>query len=341
MVSLNKIQVTNIYTSMKKYLNIVCLTLVAALFAACSDEEVLMPTADFTVSATDVGINQTVTFAFTGSNAVQAVVFPGDAGHDWDLVNQGSTGLVMSKGVATYAYPTAGVYTATIVATNYDKEGRESKMAVAKVTITVTDDNNQLRSVILQKDLYNKEMAAEIGDDYVLVPMPYKVRVNNRDIAVKANAQRLGITAMSPNATIDISGEPYSDKTKYDLTASPTIGVTAASGLVKTYQVYTLSYPVFETFSIDGVAGTTTYSAYSYDKTFVSVTLPSGTDLTRLKPVFSSADALSVSIDGQPQTSGMSEVDFSQTVTYTLTNQLADHPECRCESQVVVEVTVK
>ena len=183
---------------MKKYLNIVCLTLVAALFAACSDEEVLMPTADFTVSATDVGINQTVTFAFTGSNAVQAVVFPGDAGHDWDLVNQGSTGLVMSKGVATYAYPTAGVYTATIVATNYDKEGRESKMAVAKVTITVTDDNNQLRSVILQKDLYNKEMAAEIGDDYVLVAMPYKVRVNNRDVAVKANAQRLGITAMSP-----------------------------------------------------------------------------------------------------------------------------------------------
>ena len=197
------------------------------------------------------------------------------------------------------------------------------------------DKQDKIDTAIKSRGIVTTQ-AVMVGISAVLVaclPVYSKwIRKINTSVEVAENAEM---------ETIDISGEPYSDKTKYDLTASPTIGVTAASGLVKTYQVYTLSYPVFETFSIDGVAGTTTYSAYSYDKTFVSVTLPSGTDLTRLKPVFSSADALSVSIDGQPQTSGMSEVDFSQTVTYTLTNQLADHPECRCESQVVVEVTVK
>lgn len=327
---------------MKKYSIIIYLALATLLCASCSsDEQVAMPTADFKVSTTATGINETVTFTFTGTDARQAVVFPGDEGHDWNMVNQGSTGLVMSKGVATYAYTKPGVYTATVVASNYNKEGSDGKKAVAQVTITVTDDNNRLRSVILQKDLYNKEMAADITDDYVLVAMPAKVRVNNRDIAVKANAQRLAVETMSPNATVSIGGEPYSDKTKYDLTSQLTIDVTSASGTLRSYPVYTIAYPVFSTFSIDGVEGSTTYSAYSYDKTVVSIVMPAGTDLTRLKPVFSSTDAQSISIGGVVQQSGVTEVDFSQPVVYTLTNQLADHPKCRCESHVVVEVSVK
>lgn len=323
---------------------LLCLLVMLAgcMLVSCDDDDdVATPVAGFTVSATDIGINETVTFTYTGTAASQVVFFPGDEGHDYDYVNNGSVGIVMSKGKGTYAYKKAGTYKAVVVATNYNKKAAKESCSMAEATITVTDDDCRLASVLLQKDLYNKEMAAEIGEDYVFVPLPYKVNVNGRDIAIKPSAQRITVTAASANATVSINGEPFSDKTKYDLTAPMTIDVQAASGDIRSYRLYSTMYPVFETFTINGIAGTVAYSAYDYDRIFVTLTLPAGTDLTRLSPVFSSADAQSVSVEGVEQVSGQSVCDFSSPVTYTLTNSVAGNPALECHTNAVVTVTTK
>ena len=321
---------------------ILCVSPWFLLFTSCSDDEsITRPQAAFTVSAAEVEVNQTVTFTYTGSDARQVVIFPGDEGHDYDNVNNGSTGLVMSKGIGTYAYKKAGVYRAVCVATNYGKEGKGDLFSIAETVVTVSDDDCRLRSVTLQKDLYNKELAATVTSDHVLIALPQKVNVNNRDIAVKANAQRIAIETMSAGATLLWNGEAFDDKAKYDLTAENVITVTAASGLQKSYPVYLIAYPAFEQYSIAGVKGTVSFSPYNYERSFVAVTLPKGTDLTQLTPDFVSADAQTIIAGGEPQTAGTSTLDFTSPVTYRLANRLEAHPEITCESEVIVSVTVK
>lgn len=77
--------------------------------ASCSDDKATQPTAAFTVDANRVEVNQSVTVRFTG-NADNVVVFPGDQGQDYDLIKENNTGLVVNKGLFTYAYSTPGTY---------------------------------------------------------------------------------------------------------------------------------------------------------------------------------------------------------------------------------------
>lgn len=308
--------------------------------SSCSDDELAMPSADFLISETEVGINETVTFKYTGMNATQIVVFPGDEGHDWTQKDNGNTGLVMSKGVMTYAYKKAGVYTATIVATTYNDQAQQSNVATKNVQIVVKDDDNTLQSVILQKDLYNKEMQATLTDSYVLVCLPYKVNVKNKDIAVKMDAQRLSISAYSSNAVVTVNGEPHDVQKKYNLTQTNTIEVTAASGYVRKYDMYTIHYPTFEKFALAGVEGKVTYSPYNFDKSYINISLPKGTDVSSLVPVFASADAKSVIVEGIVQQSGQNSLDFTTPVTFRLMNSVPFHDEIECVSEVIVSVTV-
>ena len=334
--------ISSVKSKIKTFLLFLAPCLMLLSITSCSDEEnITQPQATFSVSATEVEVNQTVTFTYTGTDARQVVIFPGDEGHEYENAPGSSSGLVMSKGIGTYSYKRAGVYRAVCVATNYGKEGKDEQFCIAETTITVTDDDCRLRSVTLQKDLYNKELAATVTSDHVLIALPQKVNVNNRDIAIKPNAQRIAIETMSTGATLLWNDEPFDDKTKYDLTAENIITVTAASGVQKRYPVYLIAYPAFEQYTINGVKGTITFSPYNYERSFVSVTLPKNTDLTQLTPTFASADAQTITIDGEPQTSGTGTLDFTTPVTYRLTNRLEAHPEITCESEVVVSVTVK
>ena len=313
------------------------LILVLAAFTACSedDSDTSMPRASFTVSANEVSINQTVTFTYTGTSAKQVVFFPGDEGHEYSKIQESNTGLVMNGGFGTYAYKKAGTYTAVVVATNYDREGSSFSRSVDSTTVVVVDEDVSLESVILSKDLYNKELAADISDGLILVRLPHGVNVNNHSINVKL-AQRMTITPTSGNATVTIDGEPFSEKTKYDLSKDHVVTVTAPSGNSGDYRLHQVYYPVFSSFHVNGVKGSVVYSAYDYDKATIDIALPKGTDVTRLSPVFTSAEGKSVTVNGAEQVSGTSVQDFSSPVTYVLSNADAEYP---ATTEIVVTVT--
>ena len=325
---------------MKKFIYILVLP-ISFLFVSCDKDDLVEPVASFTMSATEASINETVTFTYTGTSAEQVVVFTGDEGHDYALKNKGNSGLVLNKGILTYSYKKAGVYNVVLIATNYNERAEDMVYSIDSAQIVINDDNVELRSVSLRKDMYLKELYAQmINDNTLLFAVPYKVRVSNRDIAVSMNKQRVNIEPMSSSAVVEVNGGEYSENTSYDLTQPFEITVYSPSGDSKTYHSEVMHYPVFESFSIAGIDGAVAYSDYYFDKTFITVELPAGTDVSQLTPLFSSADAKQISIDGQEQVSGETVVDFTAPVVYTLTTWKDDDQSVSAESTVEVSVTL-
>jgi hypothetical protein len=308
------------------------------LFASCEEETVNAPQAAFQVSDTDVSVNQTIIFTFTGANARQAVVFTGDEGHDYELREHGNSGLTMSKGSLSYSYKKPGNYNVVLVATNYDRAGDRILEAKAEANIVVSDTRTGLSVVSLRRDMLTKEIQGEIIDDVILFAVPYKVRIRNRDTAVNPAKQRMDITAASESATILLNDAEYSNKTYYDLTQPLVLKIRAGSGDEVSYNLRTIKYPVFETFSINGVAGTVAYDDYNFNKTHITVTLPEGTDKSALVASFASTDAGEVVVGETVQQSGVTPNDFTQTVIYRLKNVDGGNEKLRCESTVEVIV---
>lgn len=320
---------------MKKSLFYILLVL---FFTACDEhDEIVMPEADFVMSASEVSVYETVTFNYTGSPATQVVVYTGDPGHNYELKEEGNSGFVVNKGVATYAYKTPGTYEVVMIATNYDRFGNgQSLMSVTRKSITVKDDDNELRSLSLKKDLYNKELPAEIVGNQLRLAVPEKVRVNNRDIAVNLKAQRLEVSTMSANAAILLNGDPIVTTKKYDLTQELTLSVVAASGDVRDYSIHALSLPSFTSFSVGNATGTVTYSNYDFNKCTVTISIPSGTDLTNVIPTFVSTSAKKIYLNGVEQVSGVTAVDFTSPVEYELVNFEEGNESFTCTMYVTV-----
>lgn len=321
---------------MKKYLFYILLPLLAA---SCDDDDkVVMPEASFTMSADEVSIYETVTYTYTGSPSTQVVVYPGDPGHNYDLKEEGNSGFVVNDGVATYAYKVPGTFDVVVVATNYDKFGGESMMNIARKTITVKDDENELRSLSLRRDLYNKELPANIEGNDIILAVPEKVRISNRDIAVSLKAQRLEVVTMSANASVLIDDAPFVSNTKYNLTAPLALSVVAASGDRRDYTIHAMSLPSFSAFAVGSAKGTVAFSDYDFDRSTVTVTVPAGTDLTAVVPTFTAAAAKRIRINGVDQVSGTTAVDFTEPVVYELTNWEDGNESMSCTSYVTVTV---
>lgn len=309
---------------------------------SCDNEEILTPVADFTISESVVTVNETVTFEYLGTGAKQAVIYTGDEGHNYELKAQSNTGFVVNKGFLTYSYKKPGQYKVVLVATNYDKEGNEIVYSTAEKEITVQDDRTDIRKISLKRDLYNKELLGQVIDETILFAVPYKIRISGRDIDANLSQQRLEVSAYSDVAQVMVNGEAYNSSTKYDLTNPVVLSVKSASGSSKDYTIETLRYAIFETFSINGVDGTVQYSDFNFEKIFINVTLPAGTDVTGLIPVFSSADAESIRINGTEQISGQTPVDFSTPATYTLKHAKAGYEDTLfAESEVEVSVVLE
>jgi len=308
------------------------------LFASCEEEEINMPVASLEVSDTEVSVNQTVTFIFTGSDAKQTVVYTGDAGHEYALREQNNSGLVMSKGLLTYSYKTPGNYKVTLIATNYDREGKTILEAKCEAEIIVSDTRTDLSVISLKKDTYTKEIQGDFIDDVILFAVPYKIRLNNRDYAVNLAAQRIDITPVSESASIWINDEVYTATVKYDLTRQQTLKIRANSGDEQTFALRCLHFPIFEQFKINGVEGVVKYDDFSFNKTYITVTLPSATDISALTAEFASADAQEITVNGTPQISGVTTNSFVNPVIYTLKTTDAADDKLKCES--VIEVNV-
>lgn len=321
---------------MKKYLFYILLPLLAA---SCDDDDkVVMPDAEFTMSADEVSIYETVTYTYTGSPSTQVVIYTGDTGHNFDLKDDGNSGFVVNDGVATYAYKEPGTFDVVVVATNYDKYGGESMMNIARKTITVKDDDNELRTLSLKRDIYNKELPAHIEGNDILLAVPEKVRISNRDIAVSLKAQRLEVATMSANASVLVEDAPFVATSKYNLTVPLKLSVVAASGDKRDYMIHAVTLPSFSAFAVGTAKGTIAFSDYDFDKTTVTVTVPAGTDLTSVTPEFTAAAAKRIRVNGVDQVSGSTAVDFSEPVVYELTNWEDGNEAMACTSYVTVTV---
>ena len=329
---------------MKKQ-NILLLFSLLFLYSCEKEEKVIIPVAQFIVSATEVSVNETVTFEYTGEGAKQVVIYTGDEGHNYDLKALSNTGLVMNKGILTYSYKTPGQYKAVLLASNYDKEGKQILFDTAEIDIRVVDNGTALRYVYLKRDVYNKEISGQITGNHILFAVPYKVRISGRDIAVNIERQRIDIAAFSDAAIITVDGEEYvstpaSRLINYDLTKPHVVKVISDAGDTQEHEIKALHYPIFETFSINGVQGSVAEcSDFDFDKMYVTVTLPPGTDRTALVPTFGSADAEIIKIGDVEQVSGVNAVNFTNPVTYTLKTWIPEFEDTLwCESEMIVTV---
>lgn len=158
---------------MKKYISLTAI--MALALVSCSEEKALQPTAAISVDTKKVNINESVTVRFTGA-ADNVVMFPGDSGQDYELINENNTGLVVNKGLFTYAYTTPGVYKMVCVATNHADEGRSLLTDTCSVWIRVIDDVTEIDKISAYPVVRGEIFAKRCNEKDWLMAFPRKMR---------------------------------------------------------------------------------------------------------------------------------------------------------------------
>ncbi len=320
---------------MKTY--IIPIAIFALALASCTEEKAIQPTAAISVDTNKVNINESVTVRFTGA-ADNVVIFPGDAGQDYELINESNSGLVVNKGLFSYSYTTPGVYKMVCVATNHADEGRSLLSDTCSVWIRVIDDVTEIEKISAYPVVRDEIFAERRNDTDWLMAFPRKMRFQSGNPAVTLS-RRLKFYVPSQSTKILIDGEEYKSSTSYNL--ANTLSVTALSheGTRREYKLHTLYYGEFNTFSVAGVSGTIERNAFDYNDYTINLKVPAGTDLSSLKPEFTLfADNEKVYIGDEEQVSGVSAVDFTAPVTYRFVTTSKENPSISIESTCVVSL---
>lgn len=310
----------------------------ALLLAACSKEEATQPVASIEIDLEKVDINKTLTIRFTGS-AENIVIFPGDVDHDYELLDEGNSGLVVNKGVFTYSYTTPGVYKIVCVATNHAQEGTILLTDTCSKYVRVIDDVTEIERLSAPQVLYDEVFARLHGDSDWVLALPKKIRFNNGDRNV-ALTQRLKFYLPSQTTEFLIDGAPYKSTTRYNLANPVEIIARSHEGTERKYRLHAINYGEFESFSLAGVKGTLTRNEFDYANTEMTIAIPAGTDLKSLVPDFKIPANVKVYVGDMEQTSG-TPVDFSAPVTYRFIAASASDPSLTVESTCRVSVTKK
>ena len=329
--------------------SIMLLAGVAAMFASCDDKEATQPTAAISVDKYHYEVNESMQLRFIG-NADNVVVYPGDETHDYELRAEANSGLVVNKGLLTYAYQKPGIYHVVCVATNHEDAGKSLLSDTTSVWVTVTDDVNTLRGVSVSVLNINEVSADLVNETDWRIAVPRKVRYNGKDVNLALRNQRLTIYQDSPSATVVIKEKdapeedykPNLSTSKYDLAKVWDIRSTAGSGGVRNYRLYTLYYGEFKSFKLAGVTGQVERHESDYSTYTIDMEVPAGTDLTAVAPEFTLNDPATekVFIGDEEQVSG-TPVDFTSPVTYRFVTSHADNPAITVEAVCKVTVTVK
>ena len=314
------------------------LGLTAALaFTACEKNELAQPEAAMSTEKYLYEINETMEIHFTGT-ADNVVIYTGDTDHDYELREQSNYGLVVNKGLFTYAYQQPGTYKVVCVATNHADAGQTLLRDTCSFTVQVVDDNTEIYK-LSASILYDEVFATAVNESDWLLGVPTKMRYNGKDMKIKLNGQKLKFYIHSDSAKVYVDDVEYSSNTKYDLSNTLNVRVKSHAGTERNYKLYTLNYPEFATYEAAGVTGTVNRNEYDYSYYEVNLTVPAGTDLTAVTPTFTFTGTNEKAyIDEVEQTSG-STVDLSQPVTYTLKGVSAENPEIEIESTFVVTAT--
>ena len=243
---------------MKTLKTTIFLMLAAAAFTACdSEDEATQPTAKIEIEQDTYNINESMTVHFTG-NAENVVIYTGDSGHDYELREQSNTGLVVNKGLFTYAYTTPGVYKVVCLVTNHSNEGQVVMRDTCSAYVRVTDDVTQLDRISAPAVYYDEVFADNLGGGNWLMVLPRKLLYKNKTLTVPLK-QKLKFYIESSTSTIAIDGADYNSTTKYDLASTHEITVTSNEGTVATNKLLTLNYAIFKSFALLGKTGTLGY----------------------------------------------------------------------------------
>jgi hypothetical protein len=312
---------------------------IGVLLAVCSCEETIQaPQIEASINKELLTVNESMVIDFAGSTADNIVVFPGDNMQNYDLRDQSNTGLVVNKKLFTYSYQVPGTYKVVCLASTAGDMATNLQFATCSFTVTVIDDETEIDRISCSQVIRDEVFAQQQANDEWLMVLPRSLLYNNREQNVSLS-QRLRFYIASDSTKVSVNGTNYSATTAYNLSSPVNILVKSNFGTERPYKLYTINYPRFSSFKLQGVAGTTTLDAFNYATSTVTVTLPSGTNVSSLAPEFTTYSATDkVYIGNAEQISGTSAVDFTQGVSYRLVSVVPDKPEMKAEATVVVKV---
>lgn len=321
----------------KSIIRLSALLLLAPFIAACDDDEAATPHAGMVVDKTELGINETMTINFEGV-ADQVAIYTGDESHNYELRSESNTGFVVNKGLFTYSYSAPGTYKVVCIASTYNDLAVDLRQDTCSVWVRVIDDETEIRQLSCPQILYDEVYADALNASDWVMRLPRKVKYRNATPTISLT-QRLRFYIDSDSTQVYVGGEPYGTTTRYDLSQTQDITVVSHFGTIRDYKLYTVQYPEFDEFRVNGVEGELDRSEFDYSAFTYTVTLPAGTDVSNVVPEFTLTGTNERAYIGDvEQTSGVSTVDLSQPVTYKLVGVSPDNAEATAESTITVNV---
>jgi hypothetical protein len=205
--------------------------------------------------------------------------------------------------------------------------------------VNVIDDQTEIDRISCPRVIQDEIFAERYPNDEWLVTLPQSLLYNNREQAV-SRSQRLRFTIQSDSTKVFVNGAAYSATTSYNLSTPVNILVKSDFGTERPYTLYMINFPRFSAFKLQGVSGVNKLDEFDYSAYTYTVTLPTGTDLSRLVPEFTTYAATDkVYIGNAEQQSTISEVDFTAgEVAYRIVSTLADKPDMQAETTVLVKI---
>lgn len=358
---------------MKKYIILVLLVGLMGCHNQYLKDYYVTPQASFTMSVKDsVDILTSVVFTNKGQGQTFSI-WTGDASHMYG--NQSNTGFTIgSSGFFSYSYREPGVYNVVWVAGSVNAKG-ELEQSVDSVKLKVVDNQGGLDELWIYKiyrlDEYDPTQNAIfnakgtcINDSTWMCGIIYEAWRTGTINTIKSKKLELKYQLTSSTASLYWLDKSQNEwrKIRSELDnifcvmegkkiAPQRLKVVTASSFVKEYLLYAVVMPKLTSFSINGIEATIKHDVTSYNVYDVEIVLPSGTDLTQLRPDFVfmgddvdllSGATYSVKVNGQNQTSGTSVVDFSQgIVEYTLYYQPFESEQISQTSVMRVTVTTE
>jgi len=304
---------------------------------SCENEDSAIPQAAMTINKNQLMINESMIIHFTGT-ADQIVIYTGDDMHDYELREQSNTGFVVNKNLFTYSYSVPGTYKVVCVASTYTDNAADLKRDTCSYMVTVIDDQTEIEQLSCPQIIYDEVFAERLANDEWLMVLPRRVKYNNQTPSI-ALSQRLRFYIQSDSTKVYVNNKEYSDTERYDLSTPVDILVKSDFGTTRPYKLYTLNYPEFNTFKINGVEGILARNEFDYSTFVLQLTLPSGADMSNIAPEFAThLSTEKVYIGNIEQVSGVSTVDFTQDVTYRLVSTLPENPDAQVVSTINVKI---
>lgn len=309
----------------------------AAMVACSDDDEVRTPVASVNVDHLSLHINESMSVTFDGV-ADQVVIYTGDEDHDYELRDEGNTGVVVNKNHFTYAYSNPGKFKAVCVASCYGDLGADLVTDTCSFFVEVIDNHTEILRLSCPQVLYDEVFAEDMGDGKWLMRLPRKVVYNGREVAQTLN-QRLKFYLGSQLSDVAVDGEPYATASRYNLATPKSLRVTADSGDYQDYTLYGINYPEFKSVTFNGLAGTVKRDAFNYREFTCTIQSNGNFDSDNVTMVYTmTGEGDEVYLDGRKIESGSSGLSIADGTVLRLVSTVENEPSLKAEVYLTVKI---